>query len=121
MVAAVDTDRARQTLQATLETLDAEAAELLGEQSPADRLDASELDQGDAAVELTSIDREQASLEVIEDQRERVRAALQRIENGTYGRCVDCGQELGDERLTARPDAARCLDDQLKAEQAGLA
>lgn len=112
----MDPDVARERLQATLAELDRDAAELLGEQSPTDPADTSDQDTGDAAVQLTALDREQASLEVIQGQRERVQAALQRIDDGSYGRCVDCGRELSAERLEAMPEAARCLDDQRKAE-----
>ena len=39
-----------------------------------------------------------------------------RIDAGSYGQCVDCGRELPDERLEARPEAERCVDCQQKAE-----
>jgi len=38
-----------------------------------------------------------------------IRAALARIESGTYGTCAACGQEISDERLLAVPSAATCL------------
>src|SRR5687767_6597812 len=34
---------------------------------------------------------------------EEVTAALDRIERGTFGRCVTCGQPIGHERLRAMP------------------
>ena|SRR5919109_2929204 len=37
-------------------------------------------------------------------------AALQRIEDGTFGKCVTCGQEIGEERLSAIPWATQCID-----------
>jgi RNA polymerase-binding transcription factor DksA len=117
----VDTEVAKQRLEATLTELDRLAAELTDEQDPQNRPDTSDQDTGDAAIQLDSIDREQASLEVIAAQRERVEGALQRIADGTYGRCIDCGRELTDDRLEARPEAARCVDDQRKAEAAGTA
>jgi len=42
----------------------------------------------------------------------QVRDALQRIENGTYGTCVDCGRHIGDDRLDSVPWTLYCLDDQ---------
>ena len=116
----MDIEAAKTRLQETLAELDRAAAELGSEQDPGDQ-DTSDQDTGDAAVELTGLDREQASLEVISAERERVQAALDRIADGSYGRCIDCGRELPDERLEARPEAARCLDDQKKAEAAGAA
>jgi DnaK suppressor protein len=50
-----------------------------------------------------------ASLEVA---RQRVRAvdeALARMDDGTYGTCVVCGEPIPDERLEARPLSVRCV------------
>jgi DnaK suppressor protein len=51
----------------------------------------------------------------------QVREALQRIENGTYGRCIDCGRQIEPQRLTAIPWTPYCIDDQRRhdAETAG--
>jgi DnaK suppressor protein len=35
--------------------------------------------------------------------------ALDQIKHGTYGQCVDCGQEIPRRRLEARPFAERCI------------
>ena len=45
---------------------------------------------------------------------EQVRAALQRIEDGTYGRCIDCGRPIEPARLEAVPWSAYCRADQEK-------
>jgi len=42
----------------------------------------------------------------------QVRDALQRIENGTYGQCEDCGRQIGDARLNSLQWARYCIDDQ---------
>ncbi len=39
-----------------------------------------------------------------------IQAALQRIEDGSYGICVNCGDEIGAERLDVVPHAPRCRD-----------
>ena len=70
----------------------------------------------DSGANLADADREEASIEILHAQQERVRDALGRVDAGTYGRCVDCGSELPDERLEARPDAARCVNCQQKAD-----
>jgi RNA polymerase-binding protein DksA len=36
-------------------------------------------------------------------------AALERIENGTYGTCTNCGGRIPAERLEARPYATLCI------------
>lgn len=80
--------------------------------------DLTSIDQhaADSATNLVSADREEATLEIVRGQQERVRDALARIEAGSYGRCVDCGAQLPDERLDARPEAERCVDCQQRAE-----
>jgi RNA polymerase-binding protein DksA len=42
-------------------------------------------------------------------------AALQRIEDGTYGICGVCGKSIGADRLNAIPWARLCIDDQRRA------
>ena len=39
----------------------------------------------------------------------RLKAALEAIDAGTYGICVDCGEEISEGRLRALPDAVRCV------------
>ena len=39
-----------------------------------------------------------------------IEGALKRIEEGTYGTCVNCGQPIAEERLTAIPWATYCID-----------
>ena len=45
-----------------------------------------------------------------------VNEALERFELGTYGLCVDCGQEIDAARLEAIPYAPLCLSCQSKRE-----
>jgi DnaK suppressor protein len=44
-------------------------------------------------------------------------AALQRIEDGTYGKCVNCGAPIPEERLEAMPWATLCIDCKRKEER----
>ena len=44
-------------------------------------------------------------------------SALERIEDGTYGICTSCGNEIASERLEAYPWASLCIDDARKAER----
>jgi RNA polymerase-binding transcription factor DksA len=37
-----------------------------------------------------------------------IEAALDRIANGSYGTCVNCGDPIGDARLDVLPQAPRC-------------
>jgi DnaK suppressor protein len=48
----------------------------------------------------------------------KINAALEKIEQGVYGECENCGEEIGLKRLDARPVAELCID--CKAEQEKL-
>ena len=63
---------------------------------------------------MSETDRTEAILHSARSQRDEVLAALARIEENTYGRCIDCGNEIPEGRLDARPDAARCVNCQAK-------
>jgi len=77
--------------------------EIIG-RAPADAGDASVSDEL-ADLNLTMLDRHVAELRSIEQ-------AEQRMRDGTYGECIDCGGEIGFERLLAQPTAVRCVLDQ---------
>jgi RNA polymerase-binding transcription factor DksA len=71
-------------------------------------------DSADSGSMLSEADRTEAILHSARGQRDEVLAALARIEQDTYGRCVDCEGEIPEGRLDARPDAARCVNCQAK-------
>lgn len=48
---------------------------------------------------------------------QEIEAALQRVEDGTYGTCVVCGKPIGEERLEAVPYASLCIDDKRRLER----
>jgi DnaK suppressor protein len=45
-----------------------------------------------------------------EQEIERLRAALKRIESGDYGYCARCEEEIADGRLRFDPGATLCID-----------
>ena len=40
----------------------------------------------------------------------KITDALARLEQGDYGNCFDCGEEIAEKRLRALPFAVRCKD-----------
>jgi len=46
----------------------------------------------------------------------KIKQALQRIENDTYGICETCGEEITVKRLKARPVTSQCIDCKSKEE-----
>ena len=72
---------------------------------------------GDAGANLTEADRNQASLQTTLAQRAEILAALVRVGDGSYGKCVDCGNPVPDGRLEARPACPRCVPCQSKRDK----
>jgi len=46
----------------------------------------------------------------------KIKKALERIENGTFGICEKCGEDISIERLKARPVTTLCIDCKTKEE-----
>src|SRR5947209_1324092 len=66
------------------------------------------------AVESSEADiQEDIELALIQMKAEtlnKVNDALARLEQGTYGNCFECGEEIAEKRLRALPFAVRCKD-----------
>jgi DnaK suppressor protein len=61
----------------------------------------------DVAVDFLETQQEQSLLVNESALLTEVQRALKRIEDGTYGKCVNCGQPIPEKRLEAIPWAAR--------------
>lgn len=44
------------------------------------------------------------------DELRRIQGALRRLNDGTYGVCVDCGKDISVARLRAESTAVRCIE-----------
>ena len=67
-----------------------------------DAAESSELDIQDE-IEFALIQMKAETLNKIDE-------ALRRLEEGTYGYCFECGEEVSERRLRALPFAVRCKD-----------
>jgi RNA polymerase-binding protein DksA len=67
-------------------------------------------DRADLAHEYAYRAGRLSMVEQLEEQLEDVDQALQRIEDGTYGECNNCGKSITPERLEALPSAELCID-----------
>ena len=47
----------------------------------------------------------------------KIKEAIARIDDGAYGLCVLCGNEIAEKRLIARPVATHCIDCKTELEQ----
>lgn len=77
-------------------------------------------DEGDTACADLISDTRLFDLQRDVGEIDAVRAALDRITAGTYGLCIECGDEIDIDRLRAEPAAARCIDCQLRQENVRL-
>lgn len=85
-----------------------------------DARDAGDVEVTDATDDATTDQSTSQVLEeggVISQTLQRVQAALQRIKNGTYGRCTVCGRQIPPARLEAIPWTEYCIEDQEKLEK----
>jgi DnaK suppressor protein len=106
----VDTDRLdvfRKLLQERLSVLERGFGSRLGEL----------VDQRDALADTTDIASEESdrdmTLRMHDHERklvDEIRSALRRVDEGEYGVCEACGDDIGERRLLARPMATHCID-----------
>jgi DnaK suppressor protein len=66
--------------------------------------------ESEFSLELRTRDRERKLIRKIEE-------AIKRIEDGSYGYCVETGEEIGIKRLEARPVATLCVEAQERRER----
>ena len=73
-----------------------------GSNSFPDPLDRA-MSESTRVLELRERDRERKLLR-------RIRDALARLENGSYGICEVCEEEISEQRLIARPETTLCIE-----------
>lgn len=66
-------------------------------------------DSQERATELENDEVLEGLDELTRDEIRQIRAALTRIEGGTYGLCSTCGRPIGAGRLAAIPSATTCV------------
>jgi DnaK suppressor protein len=68
------------------------------------------LDQGESSEVDIQEDIEFALIQMKAETLNKIDAALRRLDEGTYGDCFECGDEIAEARLRALPFAVRCKD-----------
>lgn len=99
----MDTKEIRADLEQIIREADALIAAAAAEQD--DEID----NEADDDANGSEADREEALLEAGIERRTEALAALERLDSGTYGTCIDCNAAIVEDRLAFRPEAARCL------------
>ena len=100
-----DTAAARATLEAQLAELEDRLSRI--ERDLAEPPDA---DSSERAVPMEDDDALEGQAALVTSEIASVRRALERIEDGTYGECANCGNAIAEGRLEARPEAALCIE-----------
>ena len=67
-------------------------------------------DEGESSEADIQEDIEFALIQMKAETLNKVKEALARLEEGAYGFCFDCGEEISEQRLRALPFAVRCKD-----------
>ncbi len=97
----------RNELQAKLNAQDNPA--LLGLRNRMEETDDWAVADLETALDVAEVSRDVGELRDVE-------SALARMAAGTYGECVDCGNDIPYARLAANPSASRCIACQEKLE-----
>ena len=92
-------------------TADGADAESLGDGS-------TPRDEGDQAQASERQDLSFMTRERLAERINRLTAALERLNEGTYGQCESCGRPIEKPRLEALPEAKHCLECQARLERA---
>ena len=67
-------------------------------------------DAGESSEADIQEDIEFALVQMKSETLNKITDALARLEQGDYGNCYDCGEEIAEKRLRALPFAVRCKD-----------
>ncbi len=109
-MASIDLENARTTLSAERVRLVHQLSELGADESGGLTGD---IDYGDAfadaAAATSARTRTLGMVDSLAASVKEIDVALQRIDDGTYGVCVDCGADINPERLEFRPNSIRCV------------
>ena len=76
------------------------------------------LDQGESSEVDIQEDIELALIQMKAETLNKINEALRRLEEGSYGNCFECGEEIAGARLRALPFAVRCKDCEEQRENA---
>ncbi len=75
------------------------------------------LDEGDKAFTDLAEETGLTLIDMRKDILEKIDHAIEKLEQGTYGICEDCGAEINEQRLKAIPFAIYCIECKQKREE----
>jgi RNA polymerase-binding protein DksA len=84
----------------------------LGANDEGELRDDVDFDEGFADAAAATAERTETIglVESLKSSLDEVDAALQRVADGDYGQCANCGKDIGAARLEFRPESIYCVD-----------
>ena len=107
----IDVDNARKVLAEERDKLVRQLNELGSDENGDLR---SDLDFGEGFADAAAVTSERTEVlgivETLKHQLDDVDAAVAKLDDGSYGTCQSCGNEIGAARMEARPVSLLCVD-----------
>jgi len=113
----MDTNKFKKQLEKELKLIEKEMGEV-GRINPSNPKDwepvetdmgSDPADNNDVADEMESFGENAAVLNKLEPKYNDIKTALEKIKNGTYGKCEVGGEDIPEDRLKANPSAKTCI------------
>jgi RNA polymerase-binding transcription factor DksA len=116
MVRSYDAAAIRTLIEARVAQLEIEIRAKLGEAADMSSVLERTDDHGDQSVADDAATTDIADVQRDIEEQIAAAAALKRLDDGSYGLCIDCTEPIPPARLSAQPLASRCLVCQTRAE-----
>jgi DnaK suppressor protein len=110
----IDTERVAKRLAERAEEIERRRAQIVNAEDGMREGELADYDQhpADTGTDMHEQELDETTEMILVEELRQVQIAQQRLEEGKYGICIDCGEEIPAERLEAMPEAVRCIKDQ---------
>jgi DnaK suppressor protein len=108
----LDAKRKKELKEMLLEMKQKKLEEIQQNHADKESINSFQSDAGDFADSASNIYEKELHMDLSEKNKQmliEIEDALSKIENGSYGKCENCGEDISVERLKALPFAKRCI------------
>jgi DnaK suppressor protein len=108
----LDAKRKKELKEMLLEMKARKLEEIQHNHADKESINSFQNDAGDFADSASNIYEKELHMDLSEKNKKmlmEIEEALSKIENGSYGKCERCGEDISIERLKAIPFAKRCI------------
>lgn len=114
----MNTDKFKEKLETEMALLEKELASVgrLNPENSKDweategEIDITKADENETADGIEEYEGRTAIMKQLETRYNEIKDALERITNGSYGKCSVCGKDIEEDRLEANPAATTCKE-----------